>query len=124
MDSLSELDLALFYKTETQLAERLLPFDDIEILTIWRSPQAKALYEKAKVELKNQSFTSWTHISIDSSSFDLVKNQVFITPLIERDLNHQRLVTIVDKQFGFRAGIDKHNKEKDHQTKTKKSILL
>ncbi|MGB0428067.1 MAG: hypothetical protein ACPGEC_03970, partial [Flavobacteriales bacterium] len=75
MDSLSGLDLALFYKTETQLAERLLPFEDIELLTIWRSPQAKAMYHQAKAELSHQSFTSWTHISIDTSSFDLIKNQ-------------------------------------------------
>ena len=110
-DTAGILDASLFYKAQTQLAEKLRGFDEIELLTFYKSDSSDMIHSFFEKKLEKQ-FASWKHLKVAPHVFDNLKHQMFIDPIKEIDRDDSRLFMILDKNRQMRTGYDKQNENK------------
>ena len=110
-DSAGVLDVSLFFKAQTQLAEKLRGYKDIELITVYKSGNAKEIYTHVKKEM-DKEFSNWKHVKVDGHVYDDLKHQMFIDPIQKIDLDQSRLFMIIDKTRQMRTGFDKQREDK------------
>ncbi|MGB0870769.1 MAG: hypothetical protein ACPGSD_14330 [Flavobacteriales bacterium] len=109
-DSANILDASLFYKAQTQLAEKVRGFD-VQLLTFYRSKNGIEIFNKVREKI-DKKFTNWSHVQLSTSDFDFLKNQVFIEPVKSIGIEDSRKFVIFDKNWQMRTGYDKQNENK------------
>lgn len=110
-DSVGILDASLFFKAQTQLAEKLRGYEDVELLTFYKSDKSQEIYNSLELKME-KSFSNWTHLKVDKQVFDYLKHQVFIDPIKKSELEDSRLFVILDKDKQMRTGYDKQREDK------------
>jgi len=110
-DSVGILDASLFFKAQTQLAEKLRGYEAVELLTFYKSAEAKTHYSTLEKKIEKQ-FSNWTHLQVEPHIFDNLKHQVFIDPVKNENLDDSRLFVILDKKKQMRTGYDKQKEDK------------
>lgn len=110
-DSVGILDASLFFKAQTQLAEKLRGLADIQLITFYRSTDAKVLHKTIE-EKMGKPFSNWMQLQVEPHVFDDLKHQVFIKPVKKEDLDDSRLFVILDKDKQMRTGYDKQREDK------------
>ncbi len=110
-DTVGILDASLFFKAQTQLAEKLRGFNDVQLITFYKSENAKQLHSYLEQKIE-KTFSGWMHIEVKPHVFDDLKHQVFIDPISQKEIEDSRLFVILDKNRQMRTGYDKQQEDK------------
>ena len=110
-DTAGILDASLFFKAQTQLAEKLRGYEDIQLLTFYKSSHARDMYDYFENKMEKE-FSGWKHLQVDEHVFDDLKHQVIIDPIKKKDIDVTRLFVILDKEKQMRTGYDKQREDK------------
>ena len=111
-DTIGILDASLFFKAQTQLAEKLrIHQKDLQLITFYKSSDAKEMFKYLQ-EKTEKSFSGWMHLQTPSHVFDDLKHQVFIEPVKQKELDDSRLFVVLDKKKQMRTGYDKQREDK------------
>jgi hypothetical protein len=110
-DSIAAKDLALLRMINHQLGERLVPFEELQFLTLWKEKWNGSDISKIGNSI-NADYKSWNHIALNTNDFLTIKKQFFALPILDNDINlpSNQFVFILDKENKVRTGWDKQDR--------------
>lgn len=109
LQEISDTEGAFFRMFDHQIGKRLVPFEDLEVLTIVKKPLGSNLktYLDSKLKLKLES---WQLMEVNSQDFDKLYEQVNIPPVQEKEIPVFRQIYVMDKLHKLRTGWDKQDR--------------